>query len=262
MRVAGPWRLCVLFAASPASRAAPLQLPKTARTVFVNIGSHTSPVLPPNSSVVAIAYEPIVHASIAPSAGLHVVPVAVSDWTGFAMMGVHGRYSSKASSSLSVPTDRMRKSIRRDDPSTIVPVASMSSAIESIPASLSLWFLKTDMQGEDAKALKSSGALIRRAHYIMAEVSLRGVASYNGTQNDYCRDWLPHMLDQGYVPDGIDHHPFHGARGANRFCANELSVIPNHRGIFETNAYWVLNTTHLPVPDTRHWTDRRRAKTG
>ena len=105
-------------------------------------------MLPPNSSVVAIAYEPIVHASIAPSAGLHVVPVAVSDWTGFAMMGVHGRYSSKASSSLSVPTDRMRKSIRRDDPSTIVPVASMSSVIESIPASLSLWFLKTDMQGK------------------------------------------------------------------------------------------------------------------
>jgi len=103
-------------------------------------------VLPPNSSVVAIAYEPIVHASIAPSAGLHVVPVAVSDWTGFAMIGVHS--SSKASSSLSVPTDRMRKSIRRDDPSTIVPVASMSSVIESIPASLSLWFLKTDMQGK------------------------------------------------------------------------------------------------------------------
>ena len=258
MPIAAPVQLCVLFVATPASRGAPLQLPLSARAVFLNIGSHTSPVLPPNNTVVAIAYEPIVHASIAPSAGLYVVPVAVSVRSGFAMMGVHGRYGSKASSSLSTPNERMRLNVGRDDPSTIVPVASMSSVLASIPASVDLWFLKTDMQGEDARAVKSSGTLIRRAHYIMAEVTLRGVASYDGAQNDYCNNWLPHMLAQGFVPDGIDHHPFRGAKGANRFCANESSIVLSHRGIYETNAYWIRNTTRMPIPDTEHWMYRRR----
>mgnify|MGYP004230995021 FL=1 len=74
------------------------------------------------------------------------------------MMGVHGRYGSKASSSLSTPNERMRLNVGRDDPSTIVPVASMSSVLASIPASVDLWFLKTDMQGEDARTVKSSGS--------------------------------------------------------------------------------------------------------
>ena len=45
------------------------------------------------------------------------------------------------------------------------------------------------------------------------------------------------MLAHGYIPNGIDHHPFRGAKAAMRFCANETGIIPNHRGIFETNAY-------------------------
>lgn len=93
----------------------------------------------------------------------------------------------------------------------------------------------------------------------MSEVTLRGVASYEGAANDYCRDWLPHMLSLGFVPDGIDHHPFGGGRGAARFCANENAVVSSHRGIYETNAYWVRNSTRMPPPDTPHWTERRRA---
>ena len=197
--------ICQFLVMISVSRSAPLdlsQLPKGARFVFMNIGSHTDPVLPPNrtSGVISIACEPIVHASIAPSDGLYVLPVAVSDRTGFSMMGLHGGHASKAASSLSEPTERMRQSFRKDDPSVIVPVASMSSVLDSIPPSLEIWFLKTDMQGEDARALKSAGAALRRAHYIMSEVTLRGVTSYRGSQNDYCRDWLPHMLAHGYIP--------------------------------------------------------------
>ena len=51
----------------------------------------------------------------------------------------------------------MRQSFKRDDPSVIVPVASMGSILDALPPSLPLWFLKTDMQGEDAKAVRSAG---------------------------------------------------------------------------------------------------------
>ena len=55
-------------------------------------------------------------------------------------------------------------------PPLVVPVVRMSAVLSSVPSRIDIWLLKTDMQGYDAKALTDGGPLLRRVHYVAAEV--------------------------------------------------------------------------------------------
>jgi hypothetical protein len=72
---------------------------------------------------------------------------------------------------------------------------------------MELWFLKTDMQGWDAKAITSGGSRLRRAHYVHAETWLLDAFPYgtvsSSAANSYCDDLLPHMLRSGFIPVGL-----------------------------------------------------------
>ena len=169
------------------------QLPPSARSVLLNIGSFTTPLLPPedNETVVAVALEPVVASQITPAPRLFVVPAAVSDASGLAMMGVFNLKGE--SSSLSKPAQRRPWNVgsKLHEP-RLVPVLRMRDVLHSIPSDLLIWFLKTDMQGHDFKAVASAGQqLAARVPYIMSEVYLENMHSYSGTRNDYCTDWLP-----------------------------------------------------------------------
>jgi len=149
-------------------------------------------------------------------------------------------------------------------PAKVVPVLSMRQVLQSIPSQLLVWFLKTDMQNHDFAAVASAGDLLTRVPYVMTEVNVGGLFSYEGTRNDYCLDWLPHMLALGYRPHKLTGH-FHAftwdvaVKKANRYCAsstrrasakksqqNRRRAGEHERA--EEDAYWVLNGTTVPPP--------------
>ena len=138
---------------SPSSRASsafpPLDLPATARFAFLNIGSNKDPVTPPANATdtVAIAFEPLVHHLIPPAPRLFVVPAAVSDESGLTAMRLYDKNGGQ-SSSLAAGNEGLGGYVDMSNfERRIVPVVTMQSVLSSIPSSIELWFLKTDMQG-------------------------------------------------------------------------------------------------------------------
>ena len=173
----------------------------------MNIGSNKNPVLPPanDSSVVTIAFEPVVFSRIVPHERLFVVPAAVGASSGIATMRLFAKNEGQ-SSSLLAPAQASQDygiSLARTSERKFVPLVTMSDALSSLPNGVELWFLKTDMQGFDATALKAGGHLLRRAHYVKSEVNMLGAASYEGASNSYCNDVLPLMLAHGFEPIGV-----------------------------------------------------------
>ena len=131
---------------------------------------------------------------------VYVVPAAVSDDTGLGMMGYYNHNG--ASSSLSVLAVGKAVGNATDRPRIVVPVVTLAAVLASVPPSVSLEYLMTDMQGHDFRALRSAGSALRRVPYIKTEVWLRRQYEYEGAHNDFCSDFLPLMLSLGYEPLG------------------------------------------------------------
>jgi hypothetical protein len=236
------------------------QLPEGTRAVLLNIGSNVSPLQPPrdNSSIISIAFEPVVAAHIRAAPGLYVVPAAVGREAGLAMMRVY-RADGQASSFHEPAAGASFKQDAR--PSQIVPVVSMSMVLNSIPVELLIWYLKTDMQGHDFTAVASAGPALARVPYVMTEVWLERVFSYEGVSNDFCRDWLPHMLALGYEPVSLvgdwgmgrmiyKHLFIGGEKQAGRYCASdaERNASTPRAGKREANAFWAKRGTGVLPP--------------
>ena len=79
----------------------------------------------------------------------------VSDGDGLAMMNVFNTHG--VSSSLSKPPDDTGGWANNRRPAQVVPVVALSRVLAAVPANVSLWLLKTDMQGFDGSALASAG---------------------------------------------------------------------------------------------------------
>jgi hypothetical protein len=177
--------------------------------LYMNIGSNVDPVMAPSAKGTAtISFEPVVGCSIKPALGLHVIHAAVSDENGFASIGVYN--AGGLSSSLAEPAPALSARLDANPafrkPPKLVPMVAMTSVLGALPPPpLELWFLKTDMQGYDFKALGSAGPRLRRASFLVTEVWVfsRDGGSYAGVRNDYCRDWLPYMLGLGFIPTGL-----------------------------------------------------------
>ena len=247
-----------------------------ARTVYLNLGAHITPLLPPEDdpTTISIAYEPLAHAQILPRPRLYVVPAAVAAEGGAAIMSNMGE-----SSSLSAPALEGRAIAKRAifrnytaKEQRIVPVVAMSAVLRGIPPDMTVLFLKTDMQGHDLSALRAAGSLLAtRVHYIMSECYLRGTYVYLGVQNDYCRDFLPTMLALGYEPLALapghkygrpPRHIFADAQAARAYCAASENAVIAKAGLDEANSYWRLKGTTLPPPASSEWPSVLRATTG
>jgi hypothetical protein len=183
-------------------------------TLVLNIGSSIDPIIPfmfvqiaetdsevtymfNSDSIKTIAFEPISAMKIEPRPWLTVVAAAVSST---ARMQQMYRYSGDgvASSLFQAKYPEMFRDEYRDGSSVLVPVVSMRSVLDSIPAHVATPFAKTDMQGADFEAIASVGRDIRRIGWLHTEVWHHGCKSYEQFENDFCRDWLPHMTRMGY----------------------------------------------------------------
>ena len=129
----------------------------------------------------------------------------------------------------------------------IVPVVSMTEVLGSVPGDVSTWFLKTDMQGHDFEAVESVGTGLTRVPYIMTEVYLEGLSSFEGVKNDYCGEWLPHMLRIGYSPVGLEGHEVSNEEAAVHYCKRHSGSV-RKVGIKESNAIWMLKNTTVQPP--------------
>jgi hypothetical protein len=173
------------------------------KQVYLNIGSNESPIYPPekDETVFVLAFEPLLSVinGIVPHDRLFVIPAAVSSTSGLRTFHV---FNDKGlSSSLSTPQSSMfwndNKS-RGDGKKVVVPALSMSEVIVSIPPEINIRYLKTDMQGHDFISVESAGTQIQRIDYIKTEVSYHNARTYANIDNDFCRNWLPHMTALGF----------------------------------------------------------------
>lgn len=184
------------------------------QTVLINIGSSIDPIIPfmftklgetdtdvyyifKSGTIKTIAFEPISAVKIEPRPWLTVVAAAVSSSSRMQQMY---RYSGDgvSSSLYQAKYPEMFKAEYRDGSSVLVPVVSMQSVLDSIPAEVSTPFVKTDMQGADFEAIASVGRGIQRFGWLHTEVWHHGCKSYEQFDNDFCRDWYPHMTQMGY----------------------------------------------------------------
>ena len=118
-----------------------LDLPPHTKYVFINVGSNFDPVLPPadNSSISAIAFEPLVYDKIAPAERLFVVPAAVAQEGTMATMHLYSRNKGQSSSLFKPVANAMFNTTSEE--TKFVPVVPMSSVLNGVAPSIEIWFL-------------------------------------------------------------------------------------------------------------------------
>jgi FkbM family methyltransferase len=228
------------------------------KAVVLNFGSSFNPVDPPpgDDSVSAIAFEPLIDVcgKIERKERLHLVCAAVSDRTGMSVM--HRYNSGGISSSLAEASYQAKwndDASRGDGEKVIVPTLSFTDVLNAIPRDIHIWYLKTDMQGYDLQSLKSAGEEVRRIHYIKTEVMYRNLKSFAGSDNDFCRHWIPYMTYLGYdlvayIRDGRMLATELNREGYLTDLCVEDSKHPEGNWLAEGDAFWVLRGTTLPPP--------------
>jgi hypothetical protein len=242
---------------------------KNGTPIILNIGSNVDPIVPRSTDdpcTVALAFEPVVSHLIRPHPALHVIPAAVTGEGGWASMYM---YNTKgASSSLSKPA---KEDFWNEGGGAlkVVPTISFRTILESL-RHYKIDLIQTDMQGHDFEAVSSVGGFLKEAGVkrLITEVCKDNIATYEGVNNDLCRDWLPHMTSIGYVFEGLDkiNEGFHNAEEIQISCKKALenkNVEAPKAGREEYNAYWRLEEEEPSSDHTvYHYLKHSRKKPG
>lgn len=248
------------------------KLPASATDCVINIGSNIDPIIatPPT---ISIAFEPIVHHMIKAQPNLFVVPAAVSDADGLEMMTVSGRSSVMPGTTSSLASlDTTKKTMhsyrsklglqKAGGAVKVVPVLSMRRVLNALPRNLTLAYLRTDMQGFDAVALRSAGQQLLRAEFLAGEFNYQGFSAYTGMTNDLCT-MVVDMNKLGFELVGVvNRHLLYNRSVTYHHCG--LDVPGGHElddwpvwgdGSMEVDAFWASpkrTYTHPPV-NKKHW---------
>ncbi len=217
---------------------------------IINIGSNLDPIVPnakDDPCTVAFAFEPIVADQIPAHPGLHVISAAVSDEGGWSPMNLYN----KDGRSSSLNKAAYRAFWNRKSTLKIVPIISFRTMLESLKH-FELDLILTDMQGHDFAAVSSVGDLLKEVGVkrMVTEVNKDNIASYAGSKNDFCRDWLPHMTKIGYVFEGLTRmmgdtdtilEGYRNAEEVRATCEKDISEnLEQKTGLNEYNAFWRL----------------------
>lgn len=168
--------------------------PEHVRSVWINVGPHKSPIIPPEGFGLVL---------VEPNYGIYkklverfdgdkdkiIINAAISNDVGVARFGVMG--PGGQSGSLSKPKDPTRKWAKEVD-RFFVPVLTLRHILDMIPANITIEFLKTDMQGHDLNAIKSAGESLKRVRKSLHEVSADGKETYADTDN-FKSSWFEYM---------------------------------------------------------------------
>lgn len=234
-------------------QASVIELPLRTRSVILNIGSNVDPIIPRPSDgpcAMAIAFEPIVPCQVPAHPQLHVVAAAVGSSRGLATMTVMNEVG--VSSSLSKPATEAgwNGDPNRDGKKMVVPIFPFQDVLNSIPTNVGIDFIKTDMQGHDFAAVSGVGKSLaaRGVPRLITEVYLDDTQTYEGVNNDLCRDWLPYMTSVGYELAYMN--KFGSAEEAKNFCKGMAKTNRTYKtGLNEGDAFWRLTSVVSPEAD-------------
>jgi FkbM family methyltransferase len=153
-----------------------IAFPPTIRRIWINIGSHADPIVPPDDATAVIAVEPVPDTAmrIPKHPNIFVICAAIADTPGFSKFSIfHKGMSSSLAEPDSPDVEWAAAKIRGAllPPFIIVPVLTLEQLFASIPANLTIDFVKTDMQSYDLKAVQSASiASLRRVRKYQTEV--------------------------------------------------------------------------------------------
>ena len=186
-------------------------LPDGARRIILDLGANLDPIRPTDDDssldVHVLAFEPVLslHSRAYKHPRVHMIPAAVSSTTG---LRVFRTYNNNAlSSSLSEVTKGMKDGEdywntdveRGDGQRSLVSSLSLSLVLTELQNSgLEVSLIKTDIQGADFETIRSAGEGIRAVGWLVTEVAIDNVRSYQNVENDLCRDWVPYMTKMRY----------------------------------------------------------------
>jgi FkbM family methyltransferase len=214
--------------------------------LLIDIGCYNDPIRPPNNdnNVKVLAFEPNLDtiSKIIPHPNLYIIPAAVSyDDTlskfNFYNDGLSNSINEAHSSSLFIGNSTGLASI--------VPTLSLASILNSIDDTTDIVYMKTDIQGEDFKALKSAGTALTRIPFLKTEVSFGNYVIYNNATNDFCRHVYLYMDDLGYDAHYLEivnqRYP-HTFADTIAFCKYDVANGPKVPivGMWEGNVWWKL----------------------
>ena len=246
--------------------------------VIVNVGSNTQPSLSHDPQTVAIAVEPMVGCRIREQRNLHVLHAAVAANNTLAFMQWYNKFGE--SSSLGTATEKADYTTRYRGKRKIVNVISLTTLVESIPLTVKLWYLKTDMQGFDFDALRSASNILKtgRAQYVMSEVWWDRYQSYAGQNNDFCLHQYPLMRALGYelvdVENGYQSNKYHGIERLKtldtkqirsheeilKMCSLQTDAPEKQGKCNEGDAYWKHASATLPPPRWREQSENPKRR--
>lgn len=152
-----------------------ISFPPSMRRVWINIGTHKDPIVPPDDETFVIAVEPVPDTAILipRHPNVFVVCAAISETPGFAKFSIFNSGMSSSLAEPAVPTVNWANAAYRGTlpPFIIVPVLTLEHLFSAIPSNLPIDFVMTDMQSYDLRAAKSASFLsLGRVRKYKAEV--------------------------------------------------------------------------------------------
>lgn len=180
-----------------------IELPDSCSKVMINVGTNKSPIDEAEDSC-RILIDPLpsitddLQKRFDGDDKVKVYQTAISDFSGTAPFHVY--QDGGDASSLSPP-----KAVHNgwftgnNDKGTIeVPVNTMKDLIDAIPKDKEISILKTDMQGNDLKGIKSAGDSLDRVQQVMSETYATGYTPYRGGQENQIQNWKGIMQAFGF----------------------------------------------------------------
>jgi FkbM family methyltransferase len=175
-----------------------MQVPTGVTHVMINVGPNFQPIAADDAGALVILVDPLpsVVNYLRQHAGpnVQVYQAAISNFSGTADFHELGTDSEAQSSSLANPNI---KGLELGGRTVQVQVHTLQELLDSIPSSLPVTYLKTDMQGFDLTAIKSAGNELKRVKEILAEVYQDGKPTYQGTVNEH-HEWIQYMQQMGF----------------------------------------------------------------
>jgi hypothetical protein len=226
-------------------------------SIILDIGSSVDPIMPRKSDgpcAVAIAFEPIRPHQIATHPQLYVIPAAVTGRSGASLtkMFVYNGGISSSLSKVSLQAD-WNTGRKNDGQVKLVPTIPLQTILLAIHGPIDM--IMTDMQGYDFDTAFSVGELFaqRNVKRLHMEVYLDDVMTYEGMNNDFCRDFLQHMDNVGYELEGVmdqkTHQTIQGYdtfQDATEMCKKQIErngvERPLKLGLNEFDGLWRLKS--------------------
>ncbi|KAL0485067.1 valine tRS [Acrasis kona] len=183
-----------------------LDIPASIKTIWINVGTHLDPVLPPadDKSIMVIGFEPnldlLERVRVNKYERLQVIPAAVANFHGVGSFRLSN--NGGASSSLAKFVPRAEKLDSGEV--SFVPIVRLEDIMKQIPRHINVESIKIDAQGFDLEVIKSAGEFVTRFTTITAEIVANDDLAYYKDVDNSRKSWMAYMTKYGFKKEHED----------------------------------------------------------